>query len=73
MPAPGFAERRAVASWQAAQAALREIRAADLRALTDHEAVLAFADLYALVAGEPIAREVTGLVEQQRLFARLRS
>jgi len=73
MPASGSAERRAVATWQAAGAALRHVRARELQALTDHEAISAFEDLYALVAGEPVIRELSGLVEQQRLFLRLRS
>ncbi|HWH32443.1 MAG TPA: hypothetical protein VNU01_07210 [Egibacteraceae bacterium] len=73
MPASGSAERRTVATWQAAGAALRQIRARELQALTDREAVSAFEDLYALVAGEPVVREISGLVEQQRLFRRLRS
>ena len=73
MPAPGPAERQAVATWQAAGAALREIRARELQALTDREAVSAFEDLYGPVAGEPVVRELSGLVEQQRLFRLLRS
>lgn len=52
---------------------MRHVRARELQALTDHEAVSAFEDLYALVAGEPVVRELSGLVEQQRLFLRLRS
>ena len=51
---------------------MRQIRARELQALTDREAVSAFEDLYALVAGEPVVRELSGLVEQQRLFRRLR-
>lgn len=40
--------------------------------MTDQDAISAFEELYALAADEPVVRETSGLVEQQRLFARLR-
>ena len=52
---------------------MRQIRARELQALTEREAVSAFEDLYALVAGEPVVRELSGLVEQQRLFRSFQS
>lgn len=72
MTTPRSAERRGVAAWTAAGEALRKVRAQELRAMTDQEAISAFEELYALVANEPVVRETSGLVEQQRLFARLR-
>jgi len=66
-------ERRWIAQWQAARAALRAQRATELAALSDEQA-LAAADALLTVASSaglpPAARASSGLVQQQALFHR---
>jgi hypothetical protein len=65
-PARAFAAR-----WRTAGQALDAERLARLRALSERDAARLFATL--LAHGAPIRlRECSGLVEQQRLLARLR-
>ena len=62
-------------TWQATGEALEAIRRAELRALTPEKALQATDNLLSLGAGLPLSaerRRTSGLVEQQRLFARLR-
>ena len=62
-------------TWQATGEALETIRRAELRALTPEKALRATDNLLSLGAGVPLSaerRRSSGLVEQQRLFARLR-
>jgi hypothetical protein len=62
-------------TWQATGEALEAIRRAELRALTPEKALRATDNLLSLGAGTPLSAErrcTSGLVEQQRLFARLR-
>lgn len=61
--------------WQRAGVALEEIRRAELRALTPEKALAATDNLLSLGARAGVSaerRRTSGLVEQQRLFARLR-
>jgi hypothetical protein len=63
-------------TWQEAGKALEAIRRAGLRALTPEKALRATDNLLSLGAGTPVSaerRRTSGLVEQQRLFSRLRS
>ena len=66
-------QRRWIAQWQAARAALRAQRASELAALSDEEA-LAAADALLTVAAiadlAPASRDSSGLVQQQVLFHR---
>jgi len=62
-------------TWQATGKALEAIRRAELRALTPEKALRATDNLLSLGAGVPLSaerRRTSGLVEQQRLFSRLR-
>lgn len=60
--------------WKTAGAALEARRRAELRALTDEEVRRAVADLFSLPQPADLSpRPGCGLVEQQRLFARLRT
>ena len=62
-------------TWQATGGALAQIRRAELRALTPEKALLATDNLLCLAAGMTLSakrRGASGLVEQQRLFSRLR-
>lgn len=62
-------------TWQATGEALAKVRRADLRALTPEKALFATDDLLSLGSGMALPerrRGSSGLVEQQRLFARLR-
>ncbi len=62
-------------TWQATGEALEAIRRAELRALTSEKALRATDNLLSLAPGMPLSaerRRTSGLVEQQRLFARLR-
>jgi hypothetical protein len=63
---------RAVERWRQAGTALAEIRWRELRELTDAEALAAVEALLGLLSEAPPKPEGTGLVEQQRLFRRLR-
>jgi hypothetical protein len=62
-------------TWQVTGKALEVIRRAELRALTPEKALQATDNLLSLGAGMPLSaerRRTSGLVEQQRLFVRLR-
>jgi hypothetical protein len=62
-------------NWQATGEALEKIRRAELRALTPEKALRATDNLLSLGAGMPLSagrRLTSGLVERQRLFAKLR-
>lgn len=72
----GAAEDRTVvvvAQWRRAGPALAQVRRDELRRLTDAEALAAAEDLLDLLRLLPPAAGVSGLVEQQRLFARART
>lgn len=66
------AEAAVVAQWRRAAPALAEVRREELRRLTDEEAVAAAEVLLDLVRHLPSRQGVSGLVEQQRIFARAR-
>lgn len=66
----GLAE--AVARWQRTGQALAEVRREELRGLTDSGALAAAEELLDLLRYLPAPDEVSGLVEQQRVFARVR-
>lgn len=70
--APHEVHRRVVAQWQSAATALAAVRRAEVASLTDEEALLATLDLLdALDRLPPMPpRATSGLVQQQRLFAR---
>jgi hypothetical protein len=62
-------------TWQATGKALEAIRRSELRALTPEKALRATDNLLSLGAEMTLSaerRRTSGLVEQQRLFARLR-
>jgi hypothetical protein len=62
-------------TWQETGKALDTIRRAELRALTPEKALRATDNLLSLGAETPLSaerRHTSGLVEQQRLFSRLR-
>jgi hypothetical protein len=62
-------------TWQATGEALERIRRTELRALTEAKGLAATDNLLSLGAGMALSaqrRGTSGLVEQQRLFARLR-
>lgn len=62
-------------AWQVTGEALEKIRRAELRALTAEQALSATDNLLSLGMGIALSagrRGTSGLVEQQRLFARLR-
>ena len=62
-------------TWQATGEALDKIRKTELRALTEERALAATDNLLSLGAGTALSaqrRSSSGLVEQQRLFSRLR-
>ena len=64
-----------VRAWQETGDALAAVRRAELRALTPEQALRATENLFSFGSGMPVAaarRGTSGLVEQQRLFARLR-
>lgn len=67
--------RRVVAQWQAAAPALAAVRREEVAALSDAQALEATLDLLAALDALPPLppRPSSGLVEQQRLFARARS
>lgn len=64
--------RQGVVAWAAAGQALAAVRRRELAAMSETEARQAVADLLALVADLPAKDGDSGLVEQQRRFARLR-
>jgi hypothetical protein len=59
-----------VARWRQAGAALARVRRDELRRLTDAEALVAADELLDLIRLLPPPTEPSGLIEQQRLFAR---
>jgi hypothetical protein len=61
-----------VAQWQQAGPALARVHRDELRQLTDAQALTAAEELLDLVRLLPPPTGVSGLVEQQRLFARAR-
>lgn len=60
-----------VRAWRRTAAAMNAERLSELRRLTELEAAQRFAHLLRLSSGYPL-RTSSGLVEQQRIFARLR-
>ncbi|MGI9017957.1 MAG: hypothetical protein ACR2HR_12780 [Euzebya sp.] len=64
-----------MATWARAGAALKEIRKAELLALTDEDVLIAAEDLLSALDRLPKRqpRRSSGLVEQQRLFQRART
>jgi hypothetical protein len=66
------AEQAWIAAWRRAGPALERIRREELRRL-DHRTVIAsFDDAFLAINRHPRPDTTSGLVEQQRLFARLR-
>lgn len=55
--------------WRAAAVALEAVRMNELRGLTDEDVLAAADSLLSLVALAPDDERLSGLVEQQRLFA----
>lgn len=70
--APSARDVAGVAAWAVAGEAMSEVRARELRAMTDDEARRAAQELLSLLPRLPVKEGGSGLVEQQRLFARLR-
>ena len=62
----------AAAIWRETGRVLAEVRRDELRRLTDADVVSALDDLLELVQYLPAPGTTSGLVEQQRIFARLR-
>lgn len=62
----------AVASWQRKGQILAEVRREELRQLTDAEVLAVAEELLDLLRYLPPRDELSGLVEQQRVFARVR-
>jgi hypothetical protein len=62
-----------VAQWRRVGSALAQIRRDELRRLTDEEALAAVDELLDLLRLLPPPSGTSGLVEQQRLFARART
>jgi hypothetical protein len=67
------AQAAAVAMRLRAGQALDQVRREELRSLTDAEALAAIGDLLDLLRFLPPREEESGLVEQQRIFARARA
>lgn len=61
-----------VAQWQDAGATLADARRRELREMTDEQALAAAEQLLDLARHLPLKSTGSGLVEQQRLFARAR-
>ncbi|HET9214855.1 MAG TPA: hypothetical protein VFN93_08875 [Gaiellaceae bacterium] len=70
--AEGSDASEAARRWRRAGPALEAMRRRELRALTDADALAAAEALLTLPVPLPPRAELTGLVEQQRIFARLR-
>ncbi|MGH3755059.1 MAG: hypothetical protein ACRDRP_20660 [Pseudonocardiaceae bacterium] len=66
----GEVDRAVVAQWRAAGPALAAVRRRELRALSEAEALGAVLALLDLAADLPPKSGGSGLVEQQRYFAR---
>ena len=68
-------ERAWQRQWAAAGPALDSVRRSELRALTDAQALAAIERIFAVESPTPLSKEreqTSGLVEQQRLFSRLK-
>ncbi len=66
--------KRWVQTWATAGEALDALRRRELAAMTDDDARRAIADLFTdAVMFDLLPRATSGLVEQQRLFSRLRN
>lgn len=72
MDDPSEQDVAGVAAWAVAGEALAVVRARELRAMTDEEARRAVSELLSLLPTLPVKEGSSGLIEQQRLFARLR-
>jgi hypothetical protein len=70
--ATGNTTAAAVERWRRAGQALAEVRREELRGLTDAGALAAAEELLDLLRFLPPRDDLSGLVEQQRIFARLR-
>ena len=70
--APQDSLRRWARAWEVAGPALARERAARLRAMTDDDVRAAVAALFAASPPGAGREDVSGLVEQQRLFRKLR-
>lgn len=68
----GDGAKALVAVWQIAHDALETERQRNLRGLTERDSAQCFARLLRLSTPYPL-RKSSGLVEQQRIFARLRT
>lgn len=65
--------KRWAATWESAGRALEALRRRELQAMSDDDVRRAIADLFVGIVGPDLPpRGICGLVEQQRLFARLR-
>lgn len=71
-PARSRDVRRWVETWQSAGPALERIKRADLARLVTTDALAELADAFDLAVRRACPTTTSGLVEQQRLFARLR-
>jgi hypothetical protein len=68
-------QKQWMAQWRLAEEGLLEVKRAELRAMTDEEAVAAFNALdmpAALVYRAPEREQSLGFIEQQRLFGKVR-
>jgi hypothetical protein len=66
--------KRWAQAWESADAALSALRRRELAAMTDDDVRQAIADLFTDAPMPDLLPQVTsGLVEQQRLFSRLRN
>ncbi len=65
-------QAKAVQGWRATGPILEDLRRRELREMTDGQALQAVLDLLDLVTVLPIKHGGSGLVDQQRYFARAR-
>lgn len=63
---------RWVASWKEAAPELAEIGRRDMRRMKTATAMIALSDVYEAALTTPLAKPISGLVEQQHFFMRLR-
>ena len=61
-----------MAKWRRAGQALAQVHRQELRGLTDAEALIAAEELLDLLRYLPAREDLSGLVEQQRIFTRVR-
>lgn len=60
-------------NWTAADRALKDVRRRELQSMTDEDVRRAIADIFSVPIPQDLPpRTSSGLIEQQRLFARLR-